>query len=85
MNTVSDLLHIAFTNPRKFYEKDFLRGEVYVISILDDEVRIQANYCGELVRELPDELIQTAQVSLATGYTTMSVKTDLYTLTVTLT
>ncbi len=85
MNTVSDLLHIAFTNPRKFYDKDFLRGEVYVVTILDDEVRIQANYDGVLVRELPDELIQSAQVSLATGYTTMSAKFGLYTLTVTLT
>lgn len=83
--TVSELLNIAFTDPRRFYDKDFLKGEVYVVTILDDEVRIQATYSGELVRELPDELIQSAQVSLATGYTEMSVKLDSYTLTVILT
>lgn len=83
--TVEEIIAKARTNPMRFFDFDYLEGEVYVVNFTSNEIKIQAVYSGELVRNLPKELLETAKIN-SSGYTNMHYwNGGKYTLTVTLT
>jgi hypothetical protein len=77
--TVLELTETVLTDPQKLFDPKYIGGEVYAITIYLNEIRIQATYSGELVRELPQHLLQEAQMELSTGYTEMSTITTVST------
>jgi hypothetical protein len=72
--TVQEIIETAMTNPTRFFDPHFMLG-VYGVDWYSDRVVIQAHYSGELIRELPQQLINTASIKLGTGFTKMVVTT----------
>ena len=68
--TVQEIIDTGLTNPTRFFQPTYMAG-VYVVTWDEDTLKIQAEYSGELVRELPQQLLDSAQMKFSTGYTTM--------------
>lgn len=72
--TLQEIIKTALTNPTRFFDPHYMLG-VYVVSFEEDTVCIQATYSGELIRELPQHLIESAQIKLGTGFTYLNALT----------
>ena len=75
--TLQEIIETALTNPTRFFQPEYMLG-VYSVDWGSEGVIIQAHYSGELIRQLPTHLIESAQVKLGTGFTYLNALTTEY-------